>query len=122
MATELPVIAERLRAPPFNMAHVNMVDLGQRSGHDLLQLLMDSCHAVQPKLPLAHVRKEGPEAVADRVELFLRMVSKPGPRYILKEKEGGGWVGCAVPHFAIFPLEFRSYSHLYGLIDVYYAD
>ncbi|CAG9463175.1 unnamed protein product [Pedinophyceae sp. YPF-701] len=76
--SDLQVIAERLANPPFDI-HLSMVDLGQRQGLDMLQLVMDACSRVQPKLTRADVRREGPRVVADRVELFLRMTKYRPP-------------------------------------------
>jgi len=56
------------------MASLTVGSLGQMSGEELLQTLMDACMAVQPKLPHVSVAKNGPEAVAERVEFFLHMV------------------------------------------------
>ena len=47
-----------------------MVKMGQLDGEGLVQLLLDVCCAVQPKLRLA----ASPGAPADHIDLFLRMV------------------------------------------------
>ena len=52
-----PAPGSRAQGPPFNMKTLSVGTLGQMSGPELLQLLMDACIAVQPKLPRVVVAK-----------------------------------------------------------------